>query len=462
MAQLSIKLLCIPCVLAAVLFMSRASGADLGAEVVDTPSAESTSVSALPNEPAPPPPAPEEPPAEIIPLPPSKRSLEQSKPSPAPKVEKAEKAKSTPTETKTDPKSEIKPEKMEPATPNKTIASEARKPSANSCYLKPAEPGYPTVLSGTLTEDLELTPQMSPVLISGTFIVPEKIKLTIQGGTLIRLRGDPQGVKAPGAPDPTQSAVVWIWGTLTTSGATGNPVEFVNLEKADGSLLLYGTNDCKLDGVRLKGMNVAQSGGTALWTNCEFVGSGSYAMAAGAGVFTQCTFRRFGGIFATYDVAPWSLLVRKSLFERCREGIILGSNPGEARLIVEKNHFIGTQGAHIRALPLSKGKATASAADGKKPEDMEVLIGENWYGTSIPEETDLRIVDRRNDPSIHARLNTRPPANAPYGNIGAGMKVAVLEATAKEQQSAVQKLLQAQAAKQKLNAPARQVAKKGT
>ena len=448
--------------LAALLWSSHASAADLGAaDVVDKPNpkAESASVSELP----PPPPAPEEPPAEIIPLPPSKRSLEQAKPSAAPKTDKSEKAEkskssTTPADAKPE-KSEPEKEKPSPAAPEKVIASETRKGTPS--YLKPAEPGYPTVLSGTLTEDLELTPLMSPVLIAGTFIVPEKIKLTIQGGTLIRLRADPQAPKpTPGTPDPSQAAVIWVWGTLNTSGVTGNPAEFVNLEKSDASLLLYGANDCKLDGVRLKGMNVAQSGGTAQWTNCEFVGSGSYAMAAGAGIFTQCTFRRFGGIFATYDVAPWSLLVRKSLFEHCREGIILGSNPGEARLVVEKNHFIGTQGAHIRALPLKSKVATA--ADGKKPDDMEVLIGENWYGSAIPEETDMRIVDRRNDPTIRARLNTRPPANQPYANIGAGMKVAVLEATAKEQQAMLQKLLQAHLAKQKnLSGPSRQIAKKG-
>jgi hypothetical protein len=442
----SIRILCMPCLLAAVfLGMGRAAGADLGAseEAIDALRGESTSASAL--TPVDAPIDPQQPPAEIIALPPSPRSVEQAKAA-ASAVKPAEK--------------KTKPLSSESAVSEKSRAATADSPKSEkpADFRRPAEPGYVTVLSGTLTEDLELSPQMSPVLIRGTFVVPEKIKLTVQSGTVVHLRGDPDASPAPaGTPDPTQSAVMWIWGTLNANGATGDPAELLNQEKADASLLLYGANECRLDGLRLKGVSVAQSGGVAKWSNCEFIGSGSYAMAAGAALISQCSFRKFGGIFATYNVAPWSLLVRRNLFEHCREGIIIGSNPGEARLIVEQNHFIGTQGAHIRALPLGKSKA---GADGKKPDDMEVLIGENWYGSSVPEEIDMRIVDRRNDPSIHARLNTRPPASQPYANIGAGMKATVLESTRKEQQSAEQKLLQAQFAKEKsLGGQSRQIVK---
>ena len=450
----SIRYLCIPCLLAALSGSARhVRAADLGAseEALDALRGESTSASAL--TPADAPLDPQQPPAEIIPLPPSPRSVEQAKAAATPAAPSSA-LKTADKKSKTINSESAASEKSKAATAD---SPKSEKPAS---FRKPAEPGYVTVLSGTLTEDLELSPAMSPVLIRGTFIVPEKIKLSIAAGTVIHLRGDPDAPKVPaGTPDPALSAVVWIWGTLNGSGVTGNPAELLNQEKADASLLLYGVNECRLDGLRLKGVSVAQNGGVALWTNCEFVGTGSYAMAGGAALISQSTFRKFGGIFATYNVAPWSLLVRRNLFEHCREGIIIGSNPGEARLVVEQNHFVGTQGAHIRALPLAKPKA---AADGKKPEDMEVLIGENWYGSSVPEEIDMRIVDRRNDPSIHARLNTRPPANQPYSNIGAGMKTAVLDATKKEQQQLEQKLLQAQFAKEKsLTGQSRQVARKG-
>ena len=61
----------------------------------------------------------------------------------------------------------------------------------------------------------------------------------------------------------------------------------------------------------------------------------------------------------------------------------------------------------------------------------------------------MRIVDRRSDPTIHARLNTRPPAAQPYKNIGAGMKPAIVDATLKEQQMMQHKLIEAHLAKQK-------------
>src|SRR6185436_12457779 len=99
--------------------------------------------------------------------------------------------------------------------------------------------------------------------------------------------------------------------------------------------------------------------------------------------FTHCTFRNCGGIFATYNIAPWSLLLRKNIFDGCRECVVLGSDPGEARLIVEKNHFLRTRGANIRVMKVkTSGDSDNAVSDaGKKPAALEFFIGENWYGS---------------------------------------------------------------------------------
>ena len=342
-----------------------------------------------------------------------------------------------------------------PVTEKPAAKAEAVSAKNLSCF-KPAEPGYALVVSGTLQEDLELGPEQSPVLFRGAVIIPENIKLTLRGGAVVHLKADSAAKKAgegspSGSPDPTQCAVVWVFGTLATQGVTGNPVELLNQEKCDASLLFYGAHESAIEGARLKGISFAQNGGTTLWINCEILGGGTYAMACGAAVVTQCTFRKFGGIFATYDAGPWSLLLRKNLFDSCREGLILGSDPGETRLIVEKNHFINTQGAHIRAMPRGdRGRKSAPAdARASKSPGLELLIGENWYGSAIPEEVDMRIVDSRVDSNIHARLNTRPPAGQPYANVGAGVSAQTLQTTLKEQQAVQQRLLQSQLALKK-------------
>jgi hypothetical protein len=186
---------------------------------------------------------------------------------------------------------------------------------------------------------------------------------------------------------------------------------------------------------------VTQSSGVCQWTNCEFTNVPHYALAAGAGLFTHCSFRNCGGLFAAYNLGPWSLLARRNLFDGCREGIVLGADPGETRLIVEKNNFAKTRGANIRVMnPVtSKGVADAKARAG----DLDLFIGENWYGSMLLEEAEMRLVDRRTDPSVRARLNTRPPAERPYANTGAGVSATILAATLREQQAAQQKLLQA-------------------
>src|SRR6185369_11553808 len=158
----------------------------------------------------------------------------------------------------------------------------------------------------------ELGPKESPILIRGNLIIAEDATVVLHPGAVIHLRADPKGEKPTraGVPDPTLSAAIWVWGALKASGVTGNPIEVDNLEKSPASLLLYGSAQSRVDGVRLKNVTVTQTEGVAFWTNCEFVGAGHYALAGGAGLFTHCSFRNCGGIFATYNLAPWSLLMR--------------------------------------------------------------------------------------------------------------------------------------------------------
>jgi len=315
--------------------------------------------------------------------------------------------------------------------------------------LQPSEPGYATVLSGTLYDGLfELGPQQSPILIRGNLIVAEDATVLIKPGAVIHLKADPKAEKPARAdvPDPAQSAVIWVWGRLHVEGVTGNPVEVSNLEKIPASLLMYGASTSRMEGVRLKNVSVTQSAGVSQWTNCELLNSPHYALAAGAALFTHCTFKNFGGVFATYNLAPWSLLMRKNVFEACREGVVLGSDPGESRLVVEFNHFLNTRGAHIRLMPTSRTAPDASKAARATTPDLDVFIGENWYGTPIAEEAERRLVDRRIDPTVSLRLNTRPPSEHPFINVGTAVSPAVLAATQKEQLPLVQKILQAHAA----------------
>jgi len=356
---------------------------------------------------------------------------------------------------------------------------------ALSTFL-PREPGYTLVLSGVLDANLELGPEQSPVLVRGSLAVPEGLTLKIKAGTCIHLRanaaetpaksdttplpptpsrsGEGAGGRPAAAPSnattappaPSPRAAICVWGTLLTEGITGNPVEMINQEKTPAALLLYSPAQNKLDGVRLKDVGVTQASGVCSWTNCEFTGSPHYALAAGAALFTHCSFRNCGGIFATYDLGPWSLLARRNLFDGRREGIVLGSNPGDARLVIEKNNFAGARGAYIRVMPLPKTKAppdrdpdhVGQASSLSYSGEFELLIGENWYGSALPEEAELHLVDRRIDPAVRARLNTRPPAERPYANTGAGVSAGVLAATLREQQAVQQRLLQAHPAPQ--------------
>ena len=305
------------------------------------------------------------------------------------------------------------------------------------------EPGYASVLTGTLQANTELKAETLPHLIRGVLIVPAKITLKINAGATVLMRADANATKPlqAGASDPTKSAAVWVYGTLLVTGENGRPVEFAGQDKDNANLLLYGTELSKLDGARFKAADVAQNGGVCQWTNCEFNDSKYYALASGAGLFTHCTFKKCGGIFAAYDEGPWALLVRRCLFENCRDGLLLNRDPGQACLLVEKNNFIGTRGANLRAMPRASGLNAKNAE--------ELLIGENWYGTMIEEEIDRRIVDRRTDATIKAHLNTRPPSEKPFANAGSGALQTSIANTLNDQQTATAKMLAALVAKQK-------------
>jgi len=355
-----------------------------------------------------------------------------SAPNAAPPSEKTAPEKSPPKPEK----SALKPLETAPP-PSRAVDTQLALPS------KITEPGYATVLSGTLQANTELSPDSLPHLIRGMLVVPAKITLKINAGTIVHLRADPSANKPllASSPDPCKSAVIWVYGTLLVCGDGSRPVEFAGQEKDNAQVLLYGGEQSKLEGARFRGADIAQNGGVCHWTNCEFNDAKFYALAAGAGLFTHCSFKKCGGVFAAYDEGPWALLVRRCLFENCRDGLLINRDPGPACLLVEKNNFIGTRGANLRAMP------RGGAANSKNAE--EVLIGENWYGTTVEEEIDRRIVDRRTDAGIKAHLNTRSPAEKAYTNVGAGAPASVIATSLSDQQAATAKMLQTLAAKQK-------------
>jgi len=348
------------------------------------------------------------------------------------------------------PAASTAPATAKPAQP--LSASSTRPSTAKSGVLVPTvlpplqspndrarEAGYGVVLSGVLDKNTEIGPEQSPAMIRGLLVIPEKMTLTLKPGAVVHLVADPMAKKPanPGEPDPTQSAAVWVWGSLNAAGHTGDPVELSSYDATPAPLLFYGSSSSSLEGVRVRNCAVVQNAGVVKWTNSEFLSTPHVALAGGAALFTHCSFRNCGGIFATYQAGTWSLLVRRSVFAACKEGIVLASDPGETRLVVEKNHFLNTRGAHIRAMNLA----------GAVLKDSDIFIGENWYGTPQSDEVDLRIADRRLDPRVKARLNIRPPAAEPYTNIGGGIALDVLGESQKEQDALAQKLLAAHAGK---------------
>jgi len=305
-----------------------------------------------------------------------------------------------------------------PPAPRKAVEP----PAGPSGYSGPAVPGYKLVLSGELTKDLVIGPEHSPALVRGVLIIPAERTLTLKAGATLHLKADPQAQppEKRGVPDPTKAGTLWVCGRVLADGLGGKPVEIAAPAPDEGGLYWYGQALSQLRGVKLSRVGITQGSGAVQWLGCELTDTKHYALASGAAFLIHCTLRRAGGVFAAYEPGAWALLVKDCAFESCREGLVFRTDPGAENLVVEHNSFVGTRGAVLRALPSAAGKA------GGRKNCPELLIGENWYGTNVPDRVDAAIVDRRADPSIRLWLNTRPPAEKPYAQAGANVPVDAL------------------------------------
>lgn len=318
--------------------------------------------------------------------------------------------------------------------------------STASLALQPSPvPGFKSLLCGELDQDLAVGPEHSPVLVRGVCVVPVGRTLTLKAGAVLQLQPDPNAASSEKTcqPDPSKAGQLWVVGKLLAQGQPGKPAVIAGANAAQGSqsgLFFYGQERSELDGLKLTDVAVTQSGsGEALWTACEFVNARHYALAAGAAVFEHTSFRRCGGIYAAYANGPWALMAMRCSFEQCREGLVIGSDPGEECLVFRNNALTGTQGANLRAAPVNPARLDARG----KPAAVELLIGENWYGNGEPEIVDAKIVDVRSDLKIAMRLNTRPPAPQPYAHTGANVPPEALTKSLKELEPVRTRLLAA-------------------
>lgn len=297
-------------------------------------------------------------------------------------------------------------------------------------------PGFKTILYGELAEDIVAGPEHSPVLVRGILIVPAGRTLTLKPGVVLEIRPDPAAEAAgkPGQPDATKAGQLWIVGQLLAEAQPGKTSRITGPETAppgtpQASIYFYGHAASRLEGARLQSVAVTQAAASkVLWLGCTFTNSQHYALASGAAVFEHCSFRQCGGIVAAYDQGPWALLALRCSFELCREGLVLGSNPGDDCLVFRHNNLTGTRGANLRAAPAGAPRRDAKG----RALPLEVLVGENWYGTSEPEAVDAKVVDIRSNAKLNARLNIRPPAPQPYGNAGANLPAEALQKSLKE------------------------------
>jgi hypothetical protein len=304
----------------------------------------------------------------------------------------------------------------------------AEPPAGPSSYSGPGVPGYKLVLSGELTDDLVIGPEHSPALVRGVLIVPAERTLTLKAGATLHLKADPQAQPPDkrGVPDPTKAGALWVCGRVLADGLGGKPVEIAAPVPDEGGLYWYGQGLSELRGVKLNRLGITQGAGAVQWLGCELSDTKHYALASGAAFLIHCTLRRAGGVFAAYESGAWALLVKDCAFESCREGLVFRTDPGPENLVVEHNSFVGTRGAILRALSSGAGKG------GGRKNAPELLIGENWYGTNVPDRVDAAIVDRRAEPSIRLWLNTRPPAEKPYAQVGANVPVSALARALKD------------------------------
>jgi len=311
-----------------------------------------------------------------------------------------------------------------PASPN---AHAAKAPPSRLVRLQ--VPGFKTVLAGALDKDIELTAAQSPVLIHGVLLVPTGRTLTLRQGVVLRFRSDPKAdaPKAPNMPDPRRTGILWVNGRLLADGLKEPRVQISAVKGQTGSLSFSGAEMSELRGADVSHIAIAQPSASVQWLACKLTNVPHYALAGGAAFFIHCSIQRCGGIFTTYHTKPWALLVNRCTFDACREGLVFGCPSGNYALFIERNAFTQTSGAILRALPdatASKGKSRSRGA--------ELLIGENWYGTAIPEQIDARIIDRRSHKGIRLWLNTRPPAEQRYADVGAQVPMPALARALKE------------------------------
>ncbi|MCW8129465.1 MAG: hypothetical protein KIS92_03695 [Planctomycetota bacterium] len=282
-------------------------------------------------------------------------------------------------------------------------------------------PGYKGMLCGELTQDIVVDAEHSPVLVRGVCVVPAGRTLTLKPGAVLELQPDPHAdaPEKPGQPDPTKAGQLWIVGKFAAEGRPGRAAQVRGTKAAAGAqngIFFYGSEPSDLTYLNLTDVAVTQCGpGAVLWSACAFEGSKHYALASGAVAFLQCSFRRCGGLFAAYPNGVWALMAMRCEFQSCREGLVIGSDPGDECIVFRANALLDTSGANLRAEPAGEPRRDANG----KPRRAELLIGENWYGNVPPEVVDAKIVDVRTNPRIPMRLNTRPPAAAPYENLGA-------------------------------------------
>jgi hypothetical protein len=281
-----------------------------------------------------------------------------------------------------------------------------------SSYDGPRIKGYKLILSGKLHKDLTIDEKQSPCLVRGTLVIPRGRTLALGPGAAVHLhpKQDNGSEHRNGSSNTESHAQVWCLGRMLAEGLKGHPIRILGPKAGIGEIHFSGSSHSELRGASLSGISVTQLSSNVHWIGCVFERSPHYALASGAASFIHCTLRNSGGIIATYDKGQWALLVRRSVIKDCEEGIVVKNDPGARGLDVAENSFSRTRGAHLRAWPRKGPERRAR---------REFLIGENWYGTTIPEHIDQKIIDGRTDPGIRARINTRPPALTPYKHCGA-------------------------------------------
>ncbi len=281
---------------------------------------------------------------------------------------------------------------------------------------------YKLILTGQLDRDLVIEASQSPVLIQGILVIPKNRTLFLKPGVEIHIR--------PGRPSSSQEKTtskhkssdqvgqLWCLGKILADGLTGKDILIQGAPDERTEIFFYGQEQSELRGVNLTWISVTQNAGSVQWIACRLAAARHYALSSGAAVFLHCDFNRLGGIMATYDNGQWGLIASHCRFNSCGQGVVFATNPGADALIIDHNNFINTDGPVFRAWPLEPKN--------KKKVWQEFLIGENWYGTNIPEQIDARIHDYRTDRALKARINTRAPAEAPFKDTGANVSAATL------------------------------------